>query len=118
MEQRQIIPVDRVLPPKLTLLPLPDSPMFPGVFAPMMIREGPLLGVVQRALRGDGFVGLVAARNAHDSAHDPPTEPHNVRADDLYGVGTAAKIVRKINLPDGGVNIFVSTLKRSASPSS
>ena len=112
MEQRQIIPVDRVLPPKLTLLPLPDSPMFPGVFAPMMIREGPLLGVVQRALRGDGFVGLVAARNAHDSAHDPPTEPHNVRADDLYGVGTAAKIVRKINLPDGGVNIFVSTLKR------
>jgi ATP-dependent Lon protease len=27
-------------------------------------------------------------------------------------VGTAAKIVKKINLPDGGVNIFISTLKR------
>jgi ATP-dependent Lon protease len=31
---------------------------------------------------------------------------------DLYKVGTAAKIVKKINLPDGGVNIFISTLKR------
>ncbi|MEA1911236.1 MAG: endopeptidase La, partial [Spirochaetota bacterium] len=27
-------------------------------------------------------------------------------------IGTAAKIVKKINLPDGGVNIFISTLKR------
>jgi ATP-dependent Lon protease len=34
------------------------------------------------------------------------------RADDLVDVGTAAKIVRKINLPDGGVNVFISTLKR------
>jgi ATP-dependent Lon protease len=31
---------------------------------------------------------------------------------DLYKVGTAAKVVKKINLPDGGVNIFISTLKR------
>jgi ATP-dependent Lon protease len=31
---------------------------------------------------------------------------------DLYTVGTVAKIVKKINLPDGGVNIFISTLKR------
>jgi ATP-dependent Lon protease len=30
----------------------------------------------------------------------------------LYKMGTAAKIVKKINLPDGGVNIFISTLKR------
>ena len=27
-------------------------------------------------------------------------------------MGTAAKIVKKINLPDGGANIFISTLKR------
>jgi ATP-dependent Lon protease len=27
-------------------------------------------------------------------------------------VGTVARIIKKINLPDGGVNIFISTLKR------
>ena len=33
-------------------------------------------------------------------------------AADLYNVGTVARIIKKINLPDGGVNIFISTIKR------
>ena len=112
MEQRQIIPVDRVLPPRLTILPLPDSPLFPGIFTPMMIPEGPVLEIVQRALRGDGFVGLVAARTTPDADQQSGEELSNLSATDLYRVGTVAKIVRKINLPDGGINIFISTLKR------
>jgi ATP-dependent Lon protease len=39
-------------------------------------------------------------------------EVEDPSADDLASVGTAAKIVRKINLPDGGVNVFISTIKR------
>jgi ATP-dependent Lon protease len=39
-------------------------------------------------------------------------ETENPAIGDLYQVGTVAKIVKKINLPDGGVNIFISTLKR------
>jgi ATP-dependent Lon protease len=39
-------------------------------------------------------------------------DAQNPTADDLHPVGTAAKIVRRINLPDGGVNIFISTVKR------
>jgi len=31
---------------------------------------------------------------------------------DLSQVGTVSRIIKKINLPDGGVNIFISTLKR------
>ena len=31
---------------------------------------------------------------------------------DLCQVGTVARIIKKINLPDGGVNVFISTLKR------
>ena len=112
MEQRQIIPVDRVLPPRLTILPLPNSPLFPGIFTPMMIREGPILEIVQRALQGDGFVGLVAARTIPDADQQSGDELSNLSATDLYRIGTAAKIVRKINLPDGGINIFISTLKR------
>ncbi|CAI8010436.1 Lon protease [Geodia barretti] len=30
----------------------------------------------------------------------------------LHQVGTAAKVVRKINLPDGGLNVFISTITR------
>ena len=111
MEHRQIIPADTVLPPKLILLPLTNSPMFPGVFTPMMIPEGRDERVVRKALDGDGCVGLVMLRNGHEAA--PQRGPNQVlHAADLHSVGTAAKIVRKINLPDGGINIFLSTLKR------
>lgn len=111
MEQRQIIPADTVLPPKLTILPLPNFPVFPGVFTPMMIPEGGGVEVVRRALNGDGCVGLVLVRAA-GSSETAPEPPETATGDDLHQVGTAAKIVRKINLPDGGINIFVSTLSR------
>lgn len=111
MEQRQIIPADTVLPPKLTILPLPNFPVFPGVFTPMMIPEGGGVEVVRRALNGDGCVGLVLVRAA-GSSEAAPEPPETATGDDLHQVGTAAKIVRKINLPDGGINIFVSTLSR------
>ena len=33
-------------------------------------------------------------------------------ASDMHRVGTVARILKKVNLPDGGINIFVSTVKR------
>ena len=111
MEHRQIIPAETVLPPKLNILPLHNSPMFPGVFTPMMIPEGRDERVVREALNGDGCVGLVMLRDGH--REDPESAANgSLHAADLHTVGTAAKIVRKINLPDGGINIFLSTLKR------
>ena len=111
MEHRQIIPADTVLPPKLTILPLPNTPVFPGVFTPMMIPEGNGVEVVRQALDGDGCIGLVLVRDGADSESTPqPAE--TATGAELHRVGTAAKIVRKINLPDGGINIFVSTLRR------
>jgi ATP-dependent Lon protease len=58
--------------------------------------------VVEDAVAGDGLIGMVMLLNETDTP----------AIGDLYQVGTAAKIVKKINLPDGGVNIFISTLKR------
>jgi ATP-dependent Lon protease len=60
--------------------------------------------VVDDAVAAEGLVGLVMLANE--------TETPSIK--DLYKVGTAAKIIKKINLPDGGVNIFISTLKRFA----
>ena len=103
MEHRQIIPADTVLPPKLTILPLPNTPVFPGVFTPMMIPEGHGVDVVRQALDGDGCIGLVLVRDQADS-ESPPEPPETATGAELHQVGTAAKIVRKINLPDGGIN--------------
>ncbi|MCL2196628.1 MAG: endopeptidase La [Treponema sp.] len=98
----QIIPIDQLLPHKLPLVALMGRPIFPGIFTPIMIGNPVDVKVVEDANTGDGLIGLVMLLNETDAPS----------ITDLYTVGTVAKIVKKINLPDGGVNIFISTLKR------
>jgi ATP-dependent Lon protease len=77
-------------------------PIFPGIFTPIMIGNPADVKVVDEAVTRDALIGLVML----SSETETPT------VNDLHKVGTAAKIVKKINLPDGGVNIFISTLRR------
>ncbi|HTX72147.1 MAG TPA: endopeptidase La [Rectinemataceae bacterium] len=102
MPENEIIPIEQILPNKLPLIPLMGRPIFPGIFTPIMIGNPDDVRVVDESLASDGMVGLVMIKNEFEKP----------KADDLHAVGTVAKIVKKINLPDGGANIFISTLKR------
>ena len=102
MSDQSVIPIEQLLPHKLSLVALMGRPIFPGIFTPIMIGNPADVKVVEDAVAGDGLVGLVLMQNESESP----------AITDLYTVGTVAKIVKKINLPDGGVNIFISTLKR------
>ena len=102
MSDQSVIPIEQLLPHKLHLVAIMGRPIFPGIFTPIMIGNPTDVKVIDDAVAGDGMIGLVMMLNDID----------NPAITDLYTVGTAAKIVKKINLPDGGVNIFISTLKR------
>ncbi|MDR1176378.1 MAG: endopeptidase La [Treponema sp.] len=104
MSDQSVVPIDQILPHKLPLVALMGRPIFPGIFTPIMIGNPADVKVVEEAVAGNGLIGLVMLLN----------ETETPGIGDLYSVGTAAKIVKKINLPDGGVNIFISTLKRFA----
>ncbi|EID84776.1 ATP-dependent protease La [Treponema sp. JC4] len=101
-EDNSIIPTDQILPNKLTLIPLQGRPVFPGIFTPLMISSNDDVKVAESAFEKDGFVGIVMLKN----------DAENPTVADLHRVGTVARIIKKINLPDGGINIFVSTIKR------
>jgi ATP-dependent Lon protease len=103
MADKQIIPTSKVLPPKLCLISLNGNPLFPGLLTPLMISSQREIEVIEKSLAGDGFIGLVLT---HSVEIEEPADS------DLYRTGTVAKIIKKINLPDGGVNIFISTLSR------
>ncbi len=103
MAETQIVPASQALPDKLTLVPLRGRPIFPGIFTPMVIPQSPDSELVERALAGDGYIGLVLTRSAEDE---------EITGEDLHGVGTVARILKKLNLPDGGLNIFISTISR------
>jgi ATP-dependent Lon protease len=102
MPDTEIIPIDQLLPAKIPVIPLMGKPIFPGIFTPIMVGNGDDVGTVDEALQSDGIVGLVMIKNEFEK----PTPQ------DLHQIGTVAKIVKRINLPDGSVNIFISTLKR------
>ena len=102
MSEQSVVPIDQILPNKLPLVALMGRPIFPGIFTPIMIGNPADVKVVDQAVTGDSLIGLVMLAN----------ENENPSINDLHQVGTAAKIVKKINLPDGGINIFISTLKR------
>jgi ATP-dependent Lon protease len=102
MPEQSVVPIDQILPNKLPLVALMGRPIFPGIFTPIMIGNPADVKVIDDAVAGDGLIGLVMLLN----------ETESPGIGDLYKMGTAAKIVKKINLPDGGVNIFISTLKR------
>jgi ATP-dependent Lon protease len=103
MSDKEIIPADFILPAKLLIVPLHGKPIFPGIFTPMVVVSADDIAVVQQAVEGDNMLGLLLVKN--ETSNQP-------RGEDLFSVGTVCKIVRKINLPDGGLNIFISTLKR------
>lgn len=98
----EIISTDQLLPNKLMLVPLQSWPIFPGIFTPLMINNSDDIKVVEQAYETDGYIGIVMLKDENEV----PT------TGDLYRVGTVARIIKKMNLPDGGVNIFVSTIKR------
>lgn len=97
-----ILPIDDVLPSRLVVVPVAGHPMFPGTFTPLMVNSGVDAKAVEEAYKNDSFVGLVLVKN----------DKEKPSAEDLYSVGTVSRIIKKINLPDGGLNIFVSTIKR------
>ena len=103
MSDHNIVPADQILPARLFVIPIYGKPIFPGILTPLMLPSAADADTVEKAVAADSFIGLVMTKT--DDAQNPS-------ADDLHPVGTAAKIVRRINLPDGGVNIFISTVKR------
>jgi len=103
MSEQGILPIDQILPNRLFVIPLTGNPIFPGIFTPLLIESADDIAVVEKSIELDNMIGLLLTKDESENEFDPAN---------LHTVGTTAKIVKKINLPDGGINIFISTLKR------
>ena len=101
-EEKAVIPIEELLPKKINLIPLTGRPIYPGIFTPLLINDADDIRSVEEAYSSTGFIGLSLLKN----------ETEEPGASDVYQIGAAARIIKKINLPDGGINILISTLKR------
>lgn len=103
MLDAQIVPANEILPNKLHILPIAGKPLFPGIFTPIFITSKEDIELVDYAIAADNYIGLLLLKEDETDTPEP---------NDFFKIGTIAKIVKKINLPDGGHNIFISTIKR------
>jgi ATP-dependent Lon protease len=105
MPEKRIIPAHQVLPNRLFIIPLMGNPIFPGIFTPIMLQSEEDIKTAELAMQQDNLIGLVMIRS---------DEGDKEISEELHEIGTVGKIVKKINLPNGGINIFVQTIKRFA----
>ncbi|NCD04756.1 MAG: endopeptidase La [Spirochaetia bacterium] len=104
MKDIDLIDEERSLPSNLFILPVGPVPVFPGLLTHLMFTESQDIDVINKAIKHGGMIGLLLSKeNDKDTIEDDES---------LYAVGTAAKIIKQIKLPDGGVHVFISTIKR------
>ena len=94
------------LPSRLIIIPVIGKPLFPGLYAPFPIPPAYADSVNKAIEESNGFLGL----NLFIS--DTPKEDGKISTEDIYKVGVIVKVFKKLNLPDGGLNLLINSIKR------
>lgn len=76
-----------------------------------MINVADDVKAVESACEADSAIGICMVKE-NEKKKEGETAPSAIKMSDLHRVGTMARVIRKINLPDGGLNVFVSTMSR------
>jgi ATP-dependent Lon protease len=91
------------LPDSLPILPLRNTVLFPGVVIPITIGRDKSINLIKDARKKNIYIGAVCQK---DSAVEDPTFA------DLYEVGTMAKIIKMLRMPDGNTTVIIQGTKR------
>lgn len=94
---------DKSIPAELPLMPLRNTVIFPGVVLPITVGREKSINAVNDAYKGDKLIGVLAQS---DSTIEEPT------AADLVKIGTVAKVVKIIKMPDGSSTAIIQGRKR------
>lgn len=91
------------VPEELPLLPLRNTVLFPGVVIPITAGRDKSIQLLQKANKERSLIGVVSQK-------DPENE--DPAAEDLFGIGTVARIVRMFKMPDGNTTVIIQGKKR------
>ena len=91
------------IPAEIGLLPLRNTVLFPGVVLPITVGRDKSIKAVNDAYRGDKLIGVIAQKDSN--VEDPEVK-------DLEKIGTVARIVKMIKMPDGGTTIIIQGKSR------
>jgi len=91
------------VPSELAILPLRNTVLFPGVVVPVTAGRDKSIKLINDANADDKVIGIVAQRNEEEE--DPSL-------DQLHKVGTVARILKVLKMPDGNTTVIIQGKKR------
>lgn len=91
------------LPDELSILPIKNTVLFPGVVIPITVGRQKSIRLVKKAYQGNRIIGVLAQKISQ--AEEPSL-------DELYRTGTIARIIKMLVLPDGNTTIIIQGKNR------
>ncbi|MCC2598397.1 endopeptidase La [Sphingobacterium sp. FBM7-1] len=91
------------IPEILPILPLRNTVLFPGVVIPITVGRDKSIKLVKEAYKGDRTIGVVSQK---DMNIEEPT------LDQLHKIGTAANIIKILQMPDGNTTVIIQGQQR------
>ena len=86
------------LPLELPIIALRNTVLFPNVVLPITVAREKSVKAIAEANKTNKWIGVIAQKDS--SNEDPMPE-------DIYQIGTLAKVVKQIKMPDGNITIFI-----------
>ncbi len=103
-KQGGLIVQDQMLPPNLFVLPINTPIVFPTLLAPLLVSQPRYVAMIEEAITRQRLIGLLVTRQGEVGESTKP--------EDLYDVGVVVKIIKRLRMPDGSVNLLVHSVKR------
>jgi ATP-dependent Lon protease len=94
---------DTEIPKEIPILPLRNTVLFPGVVLPITVGRDKSIKAVNDAYKTDKLIGVLAQKDS--SIEDPSLT-------ELVAVGTIARIIKVIKMPDGGTTVILQGKRR------
>ena len=90
------------LPQTLPILSLRNTVLFPGVVIPITASRDKSIRLIKDANNFNKLIGVVAQKD--ESIEDPKLK-------DIYNIGTVAKIIKVLQMPDGNTTVIIQGKK-------
>lgn len=103
LEEDDEAKIDEVFPDTLPILPLKNTVLFPGIVTPITVGRDKSIRAVQKAYEENRYIGVLSQK---DMKIEAPS------ARDLYRVGTIARILKLLKMPDGSTTAILQGRKR------
>jgi ATP-dependent Lon protease len=94
---------DEVFPETMPVLALKNTVLFPGIVIPITVGRDKSIKAINRAYERGRVIGVLAQQD---------TNVEEPGVDDLYRIGTVARILKLLKMPDGTVTAIIQGRRR------